>query len=116
MDIVAEMNLAEYFEDREQEIQTSSTLYNKDRIEQCQKELLQWSSCLIRALAHIHKQRVRHKDIKPQNILIKKGRVFITDFGISKSFEEGITTMTFTDPRPRTLRYCAPEVAIDYPN
>ena len=65
--------------------------------------------CLATALAYLHDARVRHKDIKPQNILVKGDTVLLTDFGISysaaesgHSTTEGVTAMT--------LRYCAPEV------
>jgi len=43
--------------------------------------------CLAQALDYIHGSDVRHKDIKPENILIdSSGSVVITDFGISRSF------------------------------
>ena len=43
--------------------------------------------CLSQALNYIHESDVRHKDIKPENILIDlSGSVIITDFGISRSF------------------------------
>ena len=43
--------------------------------------------CLAQALSYIHCSDVRHKDIKPENILIdSSGSVIVTDFGISRSF------------------------------
>jgi hypothetical protein len=76
-----------------------------------------WSffGCLIDALRYIHSQHTRHLDIKPGNILVKKGpyrfghRVYIADFGISKSFSSLDHSQT-DDPIPRTPKYCAPEV------
>ncbi|KAH6859117.1 kinase-like domain-containing protein, partial [Alternaria rosae] len=67
--------------------------------------------CLASALDFIHRQTVRHKDIKPQNILIHKGKVMYTDFGLSYDF--GVTGRSTTTGNPQgiTRRYCAPEVA-----
>jgi serine/threonine protein kinase len=39
--------------------------------------------CLAAGLAFMRAQRIRHKDIKPHNILIHHGRVLYTDFGLS---------------------------------
>jgi serine/threonine protein kinase len=67
--------------------------------------------CLANGLAFIHKHTVRHKDIKPQNILIHKGRVIYTDFGIALDASQQENTTTVGDPGAFTRRYCAPEVA-----
>jgi serine/threonine protein kinase len=72
--------------------------------------------CLASALEWMHmanfrdKPIIRHKDIKPSNILIHDGRAIFTDFGVSKSYTEDHTT---TEGRPDFLskRYCAPEAA-----
>ncbi|KAF2653314.1 kinase-like protein, partial [Lophiostoma macrostomum CBS 122681] len=65
--------------------------------------------CLANGLAHIHKHTIRHKDIKPQNILIHDGRVVYTDFGLSFDADQQDTT-TVGYPGACTRRYCAPEV------
>ncbi|CAI6266890.1 unnamed protein product [Periconia digitata] len=65
--------------------------------------------CLVRGLSHIHAHTIRHKDIKPQNILVHHGRVMYADFGISFD-AEGEDTMTVGPPGAYTPRYCAPEV------
>ncbi|KAF1949225.1 kinase-like protein [Byssothecium circinans] len=66
--------------------------------------------CLAAALAYLHDRSVRHKDIKPQNILIHRGSVLLTDFGLSRDFADdiGSTTSGLTATTPR---YCSPEVA-----
>ncbi|KAF2727421.1 kinase-like protein, partial [Polyplosphaeria fusca] len=74
--------------------------------------------CLAHTLAYIHSDQlshkpvIRHKDIKPKNILIHQGFPILTDFGISKRCIENVTT---TGGRPQAFSafYCAPEVA-DY--
>lgn len=65
--------------------------------------------CLADGLAFIHKHTIRHKDIKPQNIMVHEGRVLYTDFGISFDADQHDTT-TVGCPVLFTRRYCAPEV------
>ncbi|KAF2126328.1 kinase-like protein [Dothidotthia symphoricarpi CBS 119687] len=66
--------------------------------------------CLANALAFIHLQQVRHKDIKPQNILIDHGRVIYTDFGYSLDHSQLSRSTTEGRPDALTRRYSAPEV------
>lgn len=44
--------------------------------------------CLSSALAYIHSQRMKHKDVKPTNILVHNGSVLFTDFGLATDFSE----------------------------
>lgn len=69
-----------------------------------------WPVCLIRAVDYMHEIRVRHKDIKPENILIRVDTVFITDFGISRDCAE-FETITSGTVGVYTPMYRAPEVA-----
>ena len=71
-----------------------------------------WSSfgCLTRAMAYLHENNVRHKDIKPSNILLSRGGIWITDFGSAKDFTADLTSTSESRERG-TLRYCAPEVS-----
>lgn len=71
--------------------------------------LLRSIGCLASAVAYLHSVHVRHKDIKPQNILVKNSKVFLTDFGISKTWTDVEST---TDSiSAMTPMYAAPEVA-----
>jgi serine/threonine protein kinase len=70
--------------------------------------------CLTAALCYLHENRIRHKDIKPQNVLVKGHQVFLTDFGISLDWTE-LGHSTTSGPTIRSPRYCAPEVADDSP-
>lgn len=45
--------------------------------------------CLSSGLAYLHEQKVKHKDIKPANVLIRSKRVLLTDFGLSTDFSDG---------------------------
>ena len=79
------------------------------RMEQCRR-MRQWPACLIRALSYIHSMSIRHKDIKPANILINGDNVLLADFGIANDFA-GLTT-SGTEGRARaTWMYAAPEVS-----
>ena len=66
--------------------------------------------CLTSALGFLHNNRIRHKDIKPANVLVKSSNVFLTDFGISLDWS-GQDQSTTTGTTFSTPRYCAPEVA-----
>ena len=43
--------------------------------------------CLSNGLAFMHENNIRHKDIKPQNILIHHGSFLFTDFGIARDYQ-----------------------------
>lgn len=97
MSPVAECNLADYF---------NLIPNSKDH----ESLLRSFFGCLATALKYIHESRVRHKDIKPQNILIKAGNVLLTDFGLARDSLEA--TYSISDgPSGFSARYCAPEVA-----
>ena len=66
--------------------------------------------CLAAGLAYLHGLKIRHRDIKPQNILVKGERVYLADFGISLDWES-LSRSTTTEESGKTLLYCAPEVA-----
>ncbi|EFZ02389.1 protein kinase [Metarhizium robertsii] len=64
--------------------------------------------CVARAMAHCHANNVRHLDIKPSNILLHPGRVYLADFGISRDVTG--QEQTTTDGMPGTERWRAPEL------
>ncbi len=58
-------------------------------------------------LAYAHARGVIHRDIKPSNLLLDTaGVVWITDFGLAKAGDEGLTA---TGDILGTIRYMAPE-------
>ncbi|CAO2657288.1 Nn.00g034140.m01.CDS01 [Neocucurbitaria sp. VM-36] len=69
-----------------------------------------WLQCLSNTLAFIHSQGVRHKDIKPKNILVKEGMVIFADFGSSHAFLDEGNSTTEGPSFGHTKVYCAPEV------
>jgi serine/threonine protein kinase len=58
----------------------------------------------------LRKNKIRHKDIKPRNILLKKNEIYITDFGKAIEFD-GDKSMTKGTVRARTTQYHSPEVS-----
>lgn len=71
--------------------------------------LEQGFGCLSLGLAFMHVRNIRHKDIKPQNILVHHERLIFTDFGASLDFSNGRAT---SEGRPSiwTRRYAPPGV------
>ncbi|KAJ6260422.1 Ankyrin-1 [Drechslerella dactyloides] len=68
--------------------------------------------CLASALDYLHSSQIRHKDIKPQNILVMAGTgVLLTDFGLSLDWGDLSRSTTKGVPAALTPRYAAPEVA-----
>ncbi|MGA3293335.1 MAG: tetratricopeptide repeat protein [Candidatus Acidiferrales bacterium] len=65
---------------------------------------------LAEALAAAHSEGVIHRDLKPQNILVgAEDHLYVSDFGLAKSFEEDAVGMTRTGMFLGTPLYMSPE-------
>ena len=63
---------------------------------------------IILGLEYLHQSNVAHRDMKPENLLVTAdGRCKITDFGVSKMFDEG--SNGFVTDTEGTHAYFSPE-------
>ena len=74
-------------------------------------ESLEWTSDLFHGLAFIHSQRIVHRDIKPDNLLLANSssgmwHLKIADFGMSRAAADHMTAAVVTLP------YRAPEILL----
>ncbi|KAK0643981.1 kinase-like domain-containing protein [Cercophora newfieldiana] len=77
--------------------------------ENCPLDFLkQIMGCITRAVAYCHDANIRHLDLKPSNILLNPGRVYLADFGIAKDVNDRDRTMTMGVQG--TPKWRAPEI------
>lgn len=68
---------------------------------------------LVRALHYLHMNRIIHRDMKPQNILIgKNGAVKLADFGFARTLSQQTVVLTSIKGTPL---YMAPELVQEQP-
>lgn len=70
--------------------------------------LQQIMGCIAHAVAYCHEADIRHLDLKPSNILVNPGRVYLADFGIARDVHDRDHTMTFGIQG--TPKWRAPEI------
>ncbi|KAI9773521.1 MAG: hypothetical protein M1839_002057 [Geoglossum umbratile] len=73
--------------------------------------LRRFYGCLGSALLYLHTNKIRHKDIKPGNILVHGENVLLADFGTSLDWTDSGQSTTISRPNAISVPYCAPEVA-----
>jgi eukaryotic-like serine/threonine-protein kinase len=74
------------------------------------ERVLSFSQQLADALTAAHSEGVIHRDLKPQNILVAKNdQIYVSDFGLAKSFEDNNVATSRTGAFLGTPRYMSPE-------
>ncbi|CBY30447.1 unnamed protein product [Oikopleura dioica] len=78
------------------------------------EKIIQTIACqLVSALYYLHSNRILHRDMKPQNILISKdGQIKLCDFGFARTM--GSATFVLTSIKGTPL-YMAPELVQEKP-
>jgi serine/threonine protein kinase len=120
---VADMDLAEYLEEARYSSDEHENWVGRPRHERPYRDILSKGSlCLISALRYVHESGVKHMDIKPANILLKKYKAteaffndirykfYLCDFGIAQVLGPDERSQTETYPG-KTPMYASPEVA-----
>jgi serine/threonine protein kinase len=65
---------------------------------------------VLRALAYLHAQKLVHRDVKPENVLVRAdGVAKLSDFGLARSAAPGGARLTSTGEVLGTPYYIAPE-------
>jgi serine/threonine protein kinase len=72
--------------------------------------LRQTIGCIANAVAYLHASDIKHKDLKPSNIVLSRDGLWLTDFGTATDFSVLSSSVTENGERG-TPKYFAPEVA-----
>jgi serine/threonine protein kinase len=91
-----------------------SATFAKDVIEGINSRLTNSIGCIAEAVAFIHGQGIRHKDLKPSQVLLSPHGLWLTDFGWSNDMSEFSHSTTSGWDRV-TAKYQAPERANNQP-
>lgn len=92
------------------EAQAHDTTYRQDLYSEALDYLSQKFGCIGEAVAYLHHQGIRHKDLKPAQILLAADGLWLTDFGWSKDISQFTNSVT-NGGHQITLKYHAPERA-----
>ena len=70
------------------------------------ERVIEWAHQACEALFYVHRQRIVHRDVKPQNLILGDRGVVLVDFGVAREMgRPGTGTIGVGTPR-----YMAPEV------
>lgn len=84
-------------------------------------ERVRWLADVARALAHAHQRGIVHRDVKPENVMLRSdGRIKVLDFGIARRISgpvdptgptasPALPTLTTAGALVGTTRYMSPE-------
>lgn len=88
------------------------TLHDRLKKRVSLRTALDWSQQLLEALAHAHRHKVIHCDVKPENLLVFPGnKLRLADFGIAKVAQRRVSAAG-----TGTVGFIAPEQAMGRPS
>lgn len=67
--------------------------------------MMEMLGCVTDAMEYVHAENIKHQDLKPRNIVLSPGKVYITDFGISRVLHERASSVQ----DEHTVGYAPPE-------
>ncbi|KAF2216700.1 hypothetical protein CERZMDRAFT_80751 [Cercospora zeae-maydis SCOH1-5] len=71
--------------------------------------LRQFYGCLADGVDYLHQKKIRHRDLKLENVLVKHSKVYIADFGTAMGWTASNRGSTQTRGVPEMPHYMAPE-------
>ena len=103
MEPLASCNLSDFLE----------THHRRDAAEQTaeKRSLRSFFGCLAGAVDFLHGEGIRHRDLKPQNVLVHEGGIYVADFGAALDWSKSKQSVTQDRNVPTTREYMAPEAA-----
>lgn len=102
---VADENLKQYMDRK--------TLDESDSSHGERAHFRTYFGCLAHTIQILHDSEILHKDLKPENVLLKSGHLILTDFGTAFDWSKTGQSMTQSNAKDfRTPRYMSPEAAL----
>ncbi|KAH9882617.1 hypothetical protein J1614_000853 [Plenodomus biglobosus] len=94
------------------EVATTQALFEQaaDLLHEGGRRIRQSAGCIASAISFLHHHRIRHKDLKPSQVLLSSNGLWITDFGWSRDMSN-LDQSTTSGGDNITLKYQAPERA-----
>ena len=97
--------IMEYAEEKDLERKIKYYKSKKEKIEE--NDVWKYFLQIISAILYLHQNKIIHRDIKGQNILLSKGNVKLGDFGTSKKMDN---TNAFANTSLGTPFFLSPEI------
>ena len=91
----------------EKDLETKIKKYKSENSKIPEDEIWKYLLQILSGISYLHSNKIIHRDIKSQNILLSKGNVKIGDFGTSKKMDN---TNAFTNTSLGTPYYLSPEI------